>query len=187
MYRFTVLLLLAVLFVGGGCQKPTQKLVEVLIEGDGQFPPELVGTWKADGKSGWEIVFEPNGSIASAVIPLGKTRLVPGEKTIVPMKMEGKSVYKPGQWTVQYSPADNMLFVEIVLENFHIEIGDGYIDGNSRNIVAGVVDMENEQWNTVWTLFRKAIANTPKTPNFDLSTHPEYGESKDIVFHKVTK
>ena len=76
----------AVLLLGlWGCQN-AHSGVEVIIEGGGEFPEFLVGVWKAD-KNGWEFVFEPDGSISSAVISFGRVRMKPGEVTTVPMKM----------------------------------------------------------------------------------------------------
>ena len=60
-------------FMPGGCRSsvPSKSGVEVIIDGDGRFPEILVGGWKAD-KGGWEIVFEADGKISSAVVSLGR-------------------------------------------------------------------------------------------------------------------
>ena len=54
-----------------GCQSPAANKsdVEVIIEGGGEFPLFLAGTWKAD-KNNWQLVFEPNGVISSAIVPI---------------------------------------------------------------------------------------------------------------------
>jgi len=79
MKRLVVLAGCAVILLGlAGCQNtgggdrgvgpaPTRGDVEVIIEGGGEFPEFLVGTWK-DEKRGWEFVFEPDGTISSVVM-----------------------------------------------------------------------------------------------------------------------
>ena len=51
-----------------------------IIDGDGRFPSFIAGTWRAD-RGGWEIVFEPDGKISSAVVSLGRVRIRPGQVT----------------------------------------------------------------------------------------------------------
>ena len=70
-----------------GCQQhPRYSMspgtLEVFIEGDGEFPEFLVGKWKGD-RGGWEFVFEPDGTISEAIIAMGRTKIIPGEKTIL--------------------------------------------------------------------------------------------------------
>jgi hypothetical protein len=105
MKRLTLILVYVLLVLAiSGCQSSAgnKRPVEVIVDGDGQFPDFLVGTWRAD-EGGWEFVFEPDGSISSAVISLGRTRMQPGRVTTVPTQLGGEGVYKPGLWTVQYS------------------------------------------------------------------------------------
>ena len=85
MKRIYVLFYALFLLALTGCQRPalydmTLGSVEVFIEGGGEFPQFLVGRWKAD-KQGWEIVFEPDGTISEARIAMGRTRIVPGQIT----------------------------------------------------------------------------------------------------------
>ena len=61
-----------------GCQK-TETGVIVDVQGGGRFPSALAGTWKAEGH-GWEFVFEPDGTISSAVIDEGMIRVTPAKK-----------------------------------------------------------------------------------------------------------
>ena len=101
----------------GGCSSQVQEesAVEVSIDGDGDFPDFLVGRWKAD-RGGWEIIFEPDGSISSAVVSIGRITMKPGQITTVPMKLGGKGTFEPGRWSVQYSQDRRELIVEIVIE-----------------------------------------------------------------------
>ena len=97
------------------CQKPAQTTppvgsVEVIIEGGGEFPQFLVGIWQVD-KHGWEIVFEPDGTISSAIHTIGGVGVKPGQVTT-----GGKSVFEAGKWLVKYTPESRELLVQIVLK-----------------------------------------------------------------------
>ncbi len=184
--RRTVVLIIFLFLMFAGCQKNiVEKPVEVFIDGDGGFPAELVGTWKAEGDSGWEITFEEGGSISRAVIAFGQFELIPGKTSVVPMKKGQQSTLTPGKWFVDYSLKEKTLMVNIVVASFHLEAAGGHIDGNSSNILAGKVDFEANRWHTNWTVFRKAIASTAEIKDFDISTDPNYGETKEVIFKKV--
>jgi hypothetical protein len=80
-FRILIIGLFLTLVTAGGCNRSRDSIdngsisesdinevaVEVAVEGGGQFPEFLTGKWKAD-EGGWEFVFEPNGTISSAVI-----------------------------------------------------------------------------------------------------------------------
>lgn len=170
-----------------GCQTTAKQTaaIEVIIDGNGEFPQFLVGTWKAD-KYGWEFVFEPDGTISSAVIALGRVRMKPGQKTTIPMKKGGKGVFEPGQWLVQYIPTDRELMVKISLKNFYTELGGGVLEGKSTDIFVGTISDDGKLWYVDWIGFPVYTAHTAKYPNFDLSADPNYGVSKTLVFEKVT-
>ncbi len=135
--RRTVILLVcsAFMFLLCGCQNPARSddAMEVIIEGGESFPDFLVGTWRAD-EGGWEFVFEPDGTISSAVISLGRVRLKPGQVTTVPMQLGGKGVFKPGPWTVQYSYEQRQLIVDIKIEDFRAELGEGVVKGKAQAV-----------------------------------------------------
>lgn len=174
-------------FLPGGCQSSCADKtgVKVIIEGDGQFPEFLVGTWKAN-THGWEIVFEPDGTISSAVISLGRVRMKPGEVTTVPMKMDGKGVFEPGPWLVHYVPDKRELTVVISLRNLYVEVGDNVLEGNSKDVLAGTISQHGDIWQADWTSFPKYTAHTDVYSNFDLSEDPNYGITNALIFEKVT-
>ncbi|MCX5637649.1 MAG: hypothetical protein NTX52_08155 [Planctomycetota bacterium] len=181
-----VLWSLAVL-LADGCQQPTKKAgVEVIIEGNGQFPEFLAGTWRADNE-GWEFVFEPDGSISSAVISLGRIRIKPGEVTEVPMIKGGKGVFKPGEWTVHYNPSSRELTVKISLKDFRIQVEDNVLEGKVTDVFVGQISKGGNIWQADWTSFPDYIANTPENPNFKLVADPNYGVETPLTFEKVTK
>ena len=167
-----------------GCQGLIkEKPIEVIIEGDGQFPEFLVGRWKAEGKSGWEFVFEPDGTISSAVIDNGMVKVKPRDRiTIIPMKMGGKGVYKLGQWTVQYTPDNRELAVEVVVKHFHLDMGPNALEGSSEDWFVGRISEDSQIWEAEWSSFPKYIAFTPE-PN-ELTVDPEDYPRGTVVFRK---
>jgi len=184
MKQLLVLAGFAVLLSGlAGCQDPN-KGIEVIIEGGGEFPEFLVGKWRAD-RDGWEFVFEPDGTISSAVISLGRVRMKPGEITTVPMKMGGKGVFEPDEWMVHYAPVGRELMVKISLKNFYVELGKGALEGKSTDIFAGPISQDGKVWQVDWTSFPDYTAHTAEHPNFNLSERTDSGITKSLVFEKV--
>ena len=187
MRRFVVLLLFC-LFVSlvGGCEShvPKEPAVEVTIDGDGEFPDFLVGRWKAD-RGGWEFVFEPDGTISSAVVSIGRVTLKPGQTTMVPMQLGGKGVFEPGRWTVQYSHAQRELIVEIVIESFYIELGENVLRGRTRDFFVGSVSEDGQLWPTERISFPEYIADTKKNPNYRLPFDPNDNVRESLLFQKM--
>jgi len=167
-----------------GCQT-AHRGIEVIIEGDGEFPEFLAGVWKAD-KDGWEFVFEPDGTISSAVISLGRVRMKPGEVTTVPMKMGGKGVYEPGEWMVYYAPVGRELMVKISLKDFYVELGENVLEGKSTDIFNGPISQDGKLWQANWTSFPDYVAHTAEYPDFPITEDPNRGVSKTLIFEKVT-
>ncbi|OHB80187.1 MAG: hypothetical protein A2Z25_02420 [Planctomycetes bacterium RBG_16_55_9] len=187
MRRFAVLLLCFLLVcLLGGCQSRVQKepAVEVTIDGDGVFPDFLVGRWKAD-RGGWEFVFEPGGTISSAVVSVGRVTMKPGQTTTVPMQMGGKGVFEPGRWAVQYSHAQRELIVEIVIKHFHVELGDNVLRGRTRDFFVGSVSNDGQLWPTERISFPEYIADTKKYPNRKLVFDPNDNARESLLFQKV--
>lgn len=177
-----VLLVLAL----SGCRAGHERGVEVIIDGDGQFPDFLVGTWRAD-EGGWEFVLEPDGTISSAVISLGRTRMQPGRVTTVPTQLGGEGVYKPGVWTVQYSHESRELIVEIVIDQFRVELGDNMLHGRSRDFFIGSVSKDGQLWWAERLSFPEYVVNTRKYHNFKLPFDPEDNPREGLLFQKVAE
>ena len=158
--------------------------VEVIIDGDGRFPASLVGTWKSDNGA-WEIVFEPDGSISSAVVSLGRVRMIPGRVTIVPMKLGGRGVFEPGQWTVQYMQEQRELIVEIVIDRFRVEMEDNVVRGRSRDFFVGAVSEDGTSWWADRFSYPEYIADTKKHPDIALGSDPNDNPRESLLFQKV--
>ncbi|HUW20940.1 MAG TPA: hypothetical protein VMW16_16690 [Sedimentisphaerales bacterium] len=172
----------AVFLMGlSGCRSANPG-VDVVVEGGGEFPQALVGRWQAD-KNQWEFVFEPDGTISSAVIDSGFIRVVPSRGTAtVPTRMGGKAVYKLGRWTVSYSASSRELAVEVVVDFFHIDMGADWLEGNSTDLFAGPVSEDWQQWRAEWISFPKYIAFTPEPGELPVDPLDTVTE---LVFKKV--
>ena len=183
-----ILLLICVLFfyLSGGCRDSSQRYsdVEVFIDGNEEFPEFLVGTWRAD-KRGLEIVFEPDGKISSAIVSLGRVRMKPGETTTTQMVLGGKGIFEPGKWTVQYSNEKRELGVDIVIENFRVELGDDVVQGKTRDFFIGLVSSDGRLWWAERYKFPEYIVDTKKNPNYKLPFDPNEAPGESIVFQKV--
>lgn len=172
----------------GGCHRSVQDrpAVEVRIEGDGQFPEFLVGTWKAD-KGGWEIVFEPNGTISSAVVSLGRVRIKPGQTTTVPMKLGGKGVFEAGPWAVEYLPERRELTVEIAIASFRVELGDGVVKGRTLDVFTGSISADGRSWWANRFSFPEYVADTKKYRDHKLIVDPNENPPEQLLFEKVSE
>ncbi len=183
---FVLLICFFFILLPGGCKSPEgdKSDVEVIIDGDGEFPEFLVGRWQAD-KGGWEIVLEPDGKISSAVVSLGRVRLKPGEVTKTQMVLGGEGLFEPGKWTVQYSPEKRELIVEIAIEHFRVEMGENVVQGKTRDFFIGSVSSDGRFWWPDRYKFPEYIIDTKKNPNLKLPFDPNDSPSESLVFHKV--
>lgn len=173
--------------VTAGCQRPLEDRpagVKVAVEGGGSFPDALAGRWVAD-RHGWELVFGPDGRIASAVISLGRVKVTPGRTTTLPTRSGRQAVFTPGPWTVYYEPAARELTVTITMAHVRAEIADNVLEGSSTDVFSGPVSAEEGIWQAQWTAFTKYTARTPQNTSIDLSTDPVYGETQPVTFTRI--
>ena len=161
----------------------TADSVDVIVEDDGQFPKSLAGRWKAEGDSGWEFVFNPDGTISSCVTFIGRTRLVPGEVTKVSTKRGGKGESTPGEWTVEYDPKVRELEVVITLEHFYQEMGDNSVEGSSTDMFIGKISQNEEEWIATWYSFPIFTAYTDQ--RYDLPVDPNNNPKDILTFKKI--
>ena len=189
MKRFVFLLVYIFLAVViSGCRGPAaaNNGVEVIVDDGGQFPEFLVGTWKAES-GGWEFIFETDGKISSAIVSIGRAKLQPGRTTTVPMQMGGKGVYKPGLWTVQYSPQQRELVVEIAIDHFRVELGDNVIHGRTRDFFTGSVSPDGKSWWADRLTFPEYVVDTEKYNNYKLPFDPNDPPRESILFQKIAE
>jgi len=189
---FSVLFCLVfVLSILTGCQETANRTlnsegknpVEVIIEGDGKFPEFLAGRWKTDGH-GWEFVFEPDGTISSAVIGLGHMDIIPGQTATAPTRGGGgDAIFTPGLWTVQYSPVTSELIVEIVMDHIHFPMGNNLLEGKVKDVFIGGVSEGSRFWDAEWYSYPDYIAYTPKPER--LITDPNVAYLYYLTFEKI--
>ena len=187
MKQLLLLLLFSLsVFSHSGCHGSAESppAIEVVIDGGGQFPDFLVGTWKADS-GGWEIVFEPNGAISSVVVSLGRVRMKPGQVIKVPMKLGGKGVFEAGPWAVQYSPERRELVAEIAIASFRAELGGGVVKGRTLDIFAGPVSRDGRSWWANRFSFPEYVADTEKYRDHKLTVDPNDSPPEELLFRKV--
>ncbi len=183
MKKLLVLLGCAVLLFSG-CQEfsRNKNAVEVIIEGGGEFPQFLAGTWKADDYA-WQFVFEPNGTISSAVIGMGEVEIIPGRTATFPTISGGKAVFKPGLWTVHYDPQLRELTVEIVMDYIHFEMGPNLLEGKAKDLFIGKVSQDGKIWQADWFGFPDYMAYTSQTKR--LTVTPEESFAGTLTFKKL--
>ena len=169
-----------------GCQNNAviDNGVEVIVDGDGQFPASLVGTWKAN-QGGWEIVFEQDGKISSAVVSLGRATLSPSRVTTVPMELGGKGIFRPGLWTVQYLHDQRQLIVEIVIDSFRTELGENIIKGSTRDFFVGSVSKDGTLWSAQRFSYPEYTVDTDKFHDYKLPVDPNENPKESLLFQKL--
>ena len=103
------------------------------------------------------------------------------------MKLGGKGIFEPGQWTVQYSQAKRELTVEIEIEHFTVDLGDNVLKGRTRDILIGLVSSDGQLWWPDRFAFPEYIADTEKYPNHKLPFDPNDNPRESLIFRKVPK
>jgi len=146
---FTSMIFLSAFF---GCQQSLESKygkyvgeIEVSVKDDGQFPEFLAGKWEGS-EAGWSLYFKPDGKLAMATIPLGKTMLVPEKINTIPTLGGIDSIYVPGDWKTTYDPDFDELTVEIVINYIRVEIESRVIEGKTEYILVGEVSEEDLTW-----------------------------------------
>lgn len=166
-----------------GCNSP-RNAVEVIIDGDGQFPENLVGLWRSENNV-WDIYLEPDGKVSWAVISLGEVKVEPGKTTTVPMKLGGKGIYKSGLWSVIYLQNQRELSVEIAIDYFRTELGDDVIHGKTRDIFTGSVSQDGTLWQTERFSYPEYIVDTKTYHNYKLPVDPNGNTKETLLFRKI--
>lgn len=171
----------------GGCGRPAagpSEDVKVMVEGRQEFPQSLGGRWIAD-RHGWELVLESDGRIASAVIPFGQVRIVPGHTTTTPTKTGDQAIFTPGPWAVHYDPTTRDLTVKIVMDLVRVPMAEDVVEGSSTDVLAGLISPEENTWQVQWTSYTRYTASRGESKPVDLSTDSAYGETQPVTFTRV--
>jgi hypothetical protein len=140
------------------------------------LPADIAGAWKAQGSS-WKIVLSADGTVSSAVVPMGEIEIKPNQTAKVEMKDGGYSTFKAGDCVVQYTPATRELFVSVQIKKIHIVFGDNVIDGSSTDRFVGPVSEDGKVWAADWITVFNYGPRFPQDPN-DVFAEP-------LIFEKV--
>ena len=125
-----------------GCQGRSEKTAG---QGKAVLPPEVAGVWQAQD-SPWKIVLAPDGTVASALVPMGEAEVRPNETTKFEMQDGSFSHITAGECFVEYQPEGRQLIVGIELKDIHISFPDDALDGNSIDWFAGPVSEDGRFW-----------------------------------------
>ncbi|MCK5565762.1 MAG: hypothetical protein KAJ07_10995 [Planctomycetes bacterium] len=185
MKNMFLIMIFAILLMG--CQEQFQNdSMEVTLNDGGRFPSFLVGTWENEG-SVWSFTFGPDGRILSMIHALGGVELRPGEITTEPTRGGGKAIYEPGKWLVRYDSEDRILSVDIVLDNVHLEIGGGVLEGSRTDVFGGKVSDDGTKWTADSCNLLDMIAYVPEPRPMKVDWADCEISGKTLVFEKVKK
>jgi len=140
------------------------------------LPESVAGTWQAR-EGDWRIVLDPNGTVASALIPLGKVWVRPNKTTKVEMKDGSWSTYEGGDCEVKYNPVKKELYVLIEVASLDIRFFDERIAGNSTDRFIGPVSEDGTKWTA------DQITQFDYGPRFPQDANDMYGGT--VIFDKV--
>jgi hypothetical protein len=155
-----------------GCQRPSRELP---VRG-AVLPPDIAGTWKAQD-SPWKIVLSTDGTVSSAVIPMGVVEVRPNQTTKIEMKDGSYSTFKAGDCAVEYIPTMRELFVSVQMEEIHVVFLDNVVDGNSIDRFIGPVSEDGKVWTADWiTVFDYG-------PRFPQDANDTFGGQ--LIFEKI--
>ena len=169
---------------GGLAQGGKASMMTVVVEGNQPFPQDMVGTWRAD-RNGWEFVFNPDGTISSAVISMGRVRMEPGKTAVVPMINDGQGTFEPGPWAVHCDAESRTLTVHIEIQRLRVEVVTSLVTGRSRDTFVGTVSPDGKTWDVVWTSFPDYVASTDGGQTSVPLGTDEYGIEHQLIFEKV--
>ena len=177
-----------------GCQESTEtkNATERAIKDDRQFPKFVSGKWEGD-KWGWEMVFGPENTLSSAVIPLGRVKIRPYQTTEVQGRKGEPGIFEAGDCEVKYDIESREMSVTIEMKRVYMDMG-GIVDGSCAYFLVGDFSEDGKIWYAdVFTKLDLAVLtpdpNSPKdkpvlkeTGAFrqDLSEIPER-----VIFKKV--
>lgn len=150
----SIVLIGCVFLLFGGCQVPVRNNsgVEVFVKDGGKFPRFLAGTWEANKNNDlnyWRIVFEPDGAISSAVIPLGEVEVRPNQTTEYEGPKGEPGFFKAGDFQVYCNPQSRELSVNIKIKQFYLERvleWNVILKGSWEYFIVGDVSEDGKTW-----------------------------------------
>jgi hypothetical protein len=179
--KWLMVLFGCVFLLFGGCQELSRNKsrAEVTIEEGSEFPRFLAGAWKAD-KQGWQIVFEPNGVISSAVVPLGGVEVRPNRKTGFPGPKGEPGFLEAGDFDVYYNQQGRELAVDIKIKQFcRYLVNSSILKGSWEYLIVGDVSGDGKTW--AGDVFNSLdIATLTPDPNSIEESKPKFEETSKL-------
>lgn len=167
-----VFILTGLLLAGVNCQETLKNPAA----GRKAFPAELAGTWQAVD-SPWKIVLARNGTVSSALVPLGEVEIRPNKTTKVEMADGSYSTYEAGDSIVEYIPDNRELFITVEIKKVHVIFKDNVFDGNSIDRFVGQVSEDGKVWTADW------IRVCDYGPRFPMDANDTY--AGQLIFEKA--
>ena len=154
-----------------GTPEPPKTIVSKII-----LPAEVAGTWQAR-ESAWRIVIDPNGTVASAILPLGEVLIKPNATNKIEMKDGNWSTYETGDFNLSYDATTRNLLVVIEVKKLNIAYEDNKLVGKSTDRFVGTVSQDGKTWRADWITVFDYGPLFPQDPN-DI-----YADT--VIFEKV--
>lgn len=158
-----------------GCQNANRGN-EAIIEGGGEFPEFLVGTWQPD-KSRWILTFEPDGRI-SKMRHVGGMEFDVAEGGLVEQWRDSiEAIYALKTCETRYNRQTRELSVTVVVDPFIISSVDDSMEGSFHDCLTGRVSQDGTTWNVAWTSAGAVVGGGSMDPN--------EVEPKQLTFTKI--
>lgn len=171
-----LVVLCAAVFSGlWGCQNANRGN-EAIIEGGGEFPEFLVGTWQPD-KSRWTFTFEPDGRISKIRHFVGMEFDVAEGGLVEQWGDSIEVIYALKTCEARYNPKTRELSVTVVVDPFIMNFIDDSIKGSFYDCLTGRVSQDGTTWNVTWT--------SAGTVSGGRSIDPNKVKPKQLTFTKV--
>ncbi len=134
---------LSVFILMAGCQDNTIHPGRQVAPNKKTFPEFLSGTWRGDNM-GWELVIEPNGSISSAVVAFGQTRMEPNKKKDIQGKGGGHGAYEAGDFVIEYDTENREITISLELKDIYMYMVEAELKGSIEYLISGTVSEDQK-------------------------------------------
>ena len=160
-------------FAVSGCRSGNNGVVKTTNQGV-QLPDFLVGVWEADSaKYDWGFKFESDGTISKMVHFLaGEVDMSEGGYFVEGKDPNTHAFFIMGPSTVTYDPNTRQLRVEVVLDDFEMQLPQGVLNGRSHDILEGPVSETGKAWEVAWESYQWLEGGEPPDPNL-IKAYPE--------------
>lgn len=169
------------LFIAG-CQSSVQKrtLNKIIVDGGGEFPQFLVGTWKANNYI-WSIELGKKGEILSLVYVTWnhKIDMKQGYYYVDGPDQNTYAYFIMGPCEGQYNPITRVLKIKLTLNEYEIKVPAGSLKGRSEDYFEGELSDDGTKWYAQWRGFGYLDGAAPPDVN-EINSNPE-----KIIFEKI--